>query len=227
MMNFTANSIVPDSFQAFLVEGAHFTKTEEYPCIPAGIISPAIPNSIIPFDRAITLHGDLSNTFICFYSPDKTFERVRKNPQKYVSFFKRTAGIIGFDFSIHSDMPLIKQKAQMYDNLSFTYFFGKQGIPIIPNLRVGISELAPEYLEAIPKNTYVAIGTHGFIKGSADKYTWYEFIETFLNILHPKGVIVYGSLRSRLFQPLIKDTPFYYYKPWINARWEEVHRHVN
>lgn len=124
-------------------------------------------------------------------------------------------------------MPLIKQKAQMYDNLSFTYFFGKQGIPIIPNLRVGISELVPEYLEAIPKNTYVAIGTHGFIKGSVEKYTWYEFIETFLNILHPKGVIVYGSLKSPLSQPLIKDIPFYYYKPWINARWEEVHRHVN
>ena len=83
----------------------------------------------MPFSKAITYRGDLHDTFIGFYSPDDTFERVRRNPKRYLSFFKRTAGIIGPDFSIHSDMPIIKQKSQINDNLSLTYYYGSQGIP--------------------------------------------------------------------------------------------------
>lgn len=134
---------VPDSFQAYLVEGASFTKTEEYPILKEDMISKNIPIDIMPFNKAITYRGDLSKTFICFFEPDETFERVRRNPKKYLNFFKRTAGIIGFDFSVHSDMPIIKQKSQMNDNLSLTYFYGNNGIPVIPNLRCGIDELIP------------------------------------------------------------------------------------
>ena len=116
------------------------------------------------FSKAITYRGDLHDTFICFFSPDKSFERVRRNPKRYLSFFKRTAGIIGFDYSIHSDMPVIKQKAQMNDNLSLTYYYGSNGISVIPNLRCGIDDLLPEFLSALPKRSVVAVGTHGFIK---------------------------------------------------------------
>lgn len=105
------NDTVDDSFQAFLIDGAFFTRGEEYPILHKSMISAIIPQKIIPFSKAITFQGDLSNTFICFFSPDKTFERVRRNPRKYINFFKRTAGIIGFDFSVHDDMPIIKQKA--------------------------------------------------------------------------------------------------------------------
>jgi hypothetical protein len=158
------NDAVDDSFQAFLVDGALFTHKEEYPILREDMISTSVPKKIMPFSKAITFQGDLSDTFICFFSPDKTFERIRRNPRKYIHFFKRTAGIIGFDFSIHDDMPMIKQKAQINDNLSLSYFYGNNGVPVIPNLRCGVDELLPEFLEAIPKHSIVAIGTHGFYK---------------------------------------------------------------
>lgn len=123
---------VPDAFQSFLVQGAHFTPAEEYPIITADMIASVVPKKIMPFDKAISYRGILKDTFISFYSPDRTFERVRRNPKQYVRFFKRTAGIIGFDFSVHSDMPIIKQKSQMNDNLSLTYYFGQQAIAIQP-----------------------------------------------------------------------------------------------
>lgn len=117
----------PDSFQAFLVDGAEFTKEEEYPIIPIHFISKEIPKRVVPFNKAITCHHNLQDTFISFYAPDQTFERVRRTPARYVRFFKNTAGIIGLDFSVHSDMPIVKQKAQMNDNLSLTYFFWESG----------------------------------------------------------------------------------------------------
>lgn len=209
---------VLDSFQAYLVEGAEFTKEEEYPIIPCEFVPIEVPKKIMPFQKAINYRGDLSETYICTYSPDGTFERIRKNPRKYLGFFGRTAGLIGFDFSIHTDMNLIKQKAQMNDNLSLTYYFGAQGNKVIPNIRCGVDELLPEFLSAIPRKTLVAIGTHGFIKYKCEKYEWYCFLEKVLTELEPSGVIVYGSLRDSIFDGLKQTTAFYCYEPWITER---------
>lgn len=206
---------VPDSFQAYLVEGATFTEVEEYPIIPCEFISTEVPKKIMPFQKAISYQGDLSDTYICTYSPDETFERVRRNPKRYLDFFRRTAGLIGFDFSIHTDMNLIKQKAQMNDNLSLTYYFGSQGIKVIPNIRCGVDELLPEFLSAIPRKTLIAVGTHGFIKYKYEKYEWYCFLEKVLPELEPSGVIVYGGLKDSLFDDLKQSTAFYCYEPWI------------
>lgn len=218
---------VTDSFQAFLVEGAEFTGVEEYPVIPREFIPTEVPKKIMPFQKAITYHGDLSETYICTYAPDGTFERIRRNPQKYTRFFNRTAGLIGFDFSIHTDMNLVKQKAQMNDNLSLTYFFGAQGNKVIPNIRCGADELLPEFLSAIPQKTLIAVGTHGFIKYKYEKYEWYCFLERVLEELKPTGVIVYGSLRDPIFDELKKETAFYCYEPWITERRKGEKSNVN
>lgn len=218
---------VPDAFQSFLVQGAHFTPTEEYPIITSDMIASTVPKKIMPFDKAISYQGILKDTFISFYAADQTFERVRRNPKQYVRFFKRTAGIIGFDFSIHSDMPIIKQKSQMNDNLSLTYYFGLQGIPVIPNLRCGTDDLLPEFLSAIPNKNYVAIGTHGFIKETWQQCEWYCFLEHTLQTLQSKGVIVYGSLRNPMFDYFKSQTPFYFYEPWICQRRKRALSHVN
>lgn len=213
---------IEDSFDAYLVDRAHFSSHEEYPIIEERMIAKTIPVDIMPFSKAINYRGDLSNTFICTYSPDKTFERVRRNPQKYLNFFKRTAGLIGFDFSIHSDMPLIKQKSQIYDNLALTYYYGNHDIPVIPNVRSGIDELATEFFECIPKNSTVAVGTHGFMKETREKYEWYCFLEQVINDLHPKNIIVYGTLTSRIFDDFKESTNIICYSSWISERWRRV-----
>ena len=44
---------------------------------------------------------------------------------------------MGLDFSVHSDMPLVKQKAQLNDNLSLSFFYANNGVPLYPNCRGG------------------------------------------------------------------------------------------
>lgn len=222
-----STGLVPDSFQSYLVSDAYFTEQEEYPIIPARFVSSAAPQKVMPFSKAIAYRGDLHDTFIAFYSPDETFECVRRNPRRYLSFFQRTAGIIGLDFSIHSDMPIIKQKSQINDNLSLTYYYGSQGIPIIPNLRCGVDELPPEFLSAIPCHSLVAIGTHGFVQRTQEQCEWYCFIESFCKVLQPTGIVVYGSLRGRMFDDQKSRYQFFYYDPWISQRAKEVRRHGN
>lgn len=218
---------VYDSFQAFLVDGAKFTSDEEYPIIKSDMIAKDVPKKIMPFNKAITYQGDLKDTYICFFTPDESFERVRRNPKRYVAFFKRTAGIIGFDFSIHSDMPLIKQKAQIDDNLSLTYFFASQGIPVIPNVRCGCYELLDEFLGALPREKIIAIGTHGFIKTKREQYEWYCFIEKVLSENCPSTVVVYGNLNDPMFDEFKAKTQFIFYEPWIYNKGKEINKNVN
>ena len=221
------NDAVDDSFQAFLVDGALFTHKEEYPILREDMISTSVPKKIMPFSKAITFQGDLSDTFICFFSPDKTFERIRRNPRKYIHFFKRTAGIIGFDFSIHDDMPMIKQKAQINDNLSLSYFYGNNGVPVIPNLRCGVDELLPEFLEAIPKHSIVAIGTHGFYKKTCEQCEWYCFLENIIKDLEPSAIVVYGTLNGKMFDDFKVHTNFVFFDPWITQRYKEEKKNGN
>ena len=209
------NNIVEDSFQAFLVEGANFTKEEEYPILKRWMIPELPPKQIMPFDKALNYQGDLSDVYVCTYARDCSFERVRHNPNKYLNFFRRCGGIIGFDFSVHSDMPIVKQKSQMNDNLSLSYYFGNNGVKVIPNIRYGKDELADEFLSAIPKHTLIAIGTHGFIKEIPQKAEWYCFLEKIIKELEPKGIIVYGKLSGKIFEEFESKYSFYIYEPWI------------
>ena len=81
------NSVVEDSFHAFLVDGANFTKEEEYPIIREDMVPNFPPIKIMPFFKSINFQGDLSDYVIYFYSPDTVFERVRRNPKRYLNFF--------------------------------------------------------------------------------------------------------------------------------------------
>ena len=209
------NNLVEDSFQAFLVEEANFTKEEEYPILERWMIPEIPPKKIMPFDKALNYQGVLSEVFVCTYARDCSFERVRRNPKRYINFFKRCAGLIGFDFSVHSDMPIVKQKSQMNDNLSLTYFYGKEGIKIIPNIRYGDDDLSDEFLSAIPKHTLIAVGTHGFIKEIPQKAEWYCFLEKIIKELEPSGIIIYGKLSGKIFDEFEEKSKLYYYEPWI------------
>lgn len=212
---------IKDTFQAYLVEGANFTEEDEYPIIEMEMVSKEKPIKIIPFNK-YKEEKNISECYICFYAPDETFERIRRNPKKYTSLFKRCNGIIGFDFSVHVDMPLIKQKSQMNDNLSLTYYYGRKGIKIIPNIRFGTEETCDEFLSAMPHNTLIAIGTHGFIQLKSQKYNWFRELNKIIDVLNPSGIIVYGFLEGKIFDSIKKRVPIYCYEPWIRKRRKEV-----
>ncbi len=223
MYKLESKNLVEDSFQSFLVEGANFTKNEEYPILKSEMVPTEPPYKIMPFARAIIFQGDLSKTFIYFFSKDKSFERVRRNPKRYLSFFKRTAGIIGPDFSVHSDMPIIKQKSQMNDNLSLSFFFASHGIPLYPAPRGGSDEIVEEYLNAFPKKTLIAVGVHGFIKEKQEKYEWYLWLKTLIDNLNPTGIIVVGHLNDPMFDALKEQTKFYFYDSYMEERDALIH----
>lgn len=122
-------------------------------------------------------------------------------------------------------MPPYKQKEYMGLNLSLNYFYGSNGIKVIPNVRWGSTELADAYLEAIPDQCYIALGTHGFIKTIKEKETWSNFLRYFLERKNPKGLIVYGPAPDSIFLPAKeKGIKVIAYEPHFTRKMREAHQ---
>lgn len=218
---------VRDDFQAFLVDGAEFSGPEDYPILEEWMISDVFPEKIVPFNK-IKETKNIEDCYICFYCRDVDFLRIRKNPKQYISILQKSKGIIGLDFSVYTDMPKIVQKKQMFDNLAFTYFYGSNGIKVIPNIRYGIDELTDDFLNAIPKDTLIAIGTYGFIKTNKEQNVWFEHINKIIDVLKPKGLIVYGSLPKDFKNWLVlNNVKFKIFDSYRSSRMREVMNNVH
>lgn len=112
-------------------------------------------------------------------------------------------------------MQVVKQKSQINDNLSLTFYFANQGNKCIPNLRCGIKELYDEFFEAIPKNEIVAIGTNGFNKTNYQKAEWYCFVSEIVNKLNPRAIIVVGTLDKKIVNDFSRKCEFIFFDPWM------------
>lgn len=230
MKSIKENQFVKDEFGAFLVKNAKFTKgEEEYPIIDEGIVSKEIPKKIITFKESLKIHDldKCKECFVCFYEPDEDFLRVKRNPKRYAKYLSKFAGVIGLDLSVHTDQQRVKQKEQMNGNLELTFYIGHNDSKIIPNIRPGSEDLETEYFEAFPRGTLVAIGTHGFIKTKYEKCEWYLLLNRIINVLHPSGIIVYGTLNGQIFDEIKEKVPIYTYDTWAERRIKEVKQNGN
>ena len=115
-------------------------------------------------------------------------------------------------------MPLVVQKSQIYDNLAITYYYGKNGLKIIPNVRIGVADTLSS-LEAYPKNTLISIGTNGFTHNLANRKIFREQVKIVIDTLSPKGILVYGPASEYIFEKAIrKEIPIYQYDSYTMNR---------
>ena len=89
-------------------------------------------------------------------------------------------------------------KSQIYLKLATTYYYGKQGIKVIPNVRLGSSETL-SCLDAFPKHSLIAVGTHGFTHRKDNRTIFAEQIKIVVDRLEPIGICVYGPASDELF----------------------------
>ena len=91
-----------DVFNSFLVANSTYVGMFEIPEIKATY---DIPNKLISFSEAISCRE--YNQWIHFYEDDYKFERIWRNPKRYLAILKRFNGVILPDFSLYRDMPFV------------------------------------------------------------------------------------------------------------------------
>ncbi|MBO7444424.1 MAG: DUF4417 domain-containing protein [Methanobrevibacter sp.] len=201
---------VRDVYLAYLIANARRTKKDDYPIIEEWIVATEPPKEMIQWDR----RNDVVNpdeTGICFYCCDPGFQPILGNPKKYADKLGKYMCIIGMDASPFDNMPLWVQKSQIGLNLGITYYYGSLGMKVIPNVRLGDNRTLSS-LEAYPRHTLIAIGTHGFTRKLDNRYIFAEQVQRIIDELDPSGICVYGPVSHEIFgMAILKGIPIYQY----------------
>lgn len=184
-----------DIFHAFLVEYACYAGFFEFP-----IIKPTydIPNRLIAFSKCIS--SKEYNAWVHFYEDDYQFERLWRNPKKYLPILKRYNGVILMDFSVYRDMPLVMQLWNIYRSRAIGCWLQRHGVKVIPNIRFGDKRTYKVCCDGISKGCVITIGTHGTLKNKEDRIFLIEGLDVVVKKLQPISIVVYGSAPDYIFK---------------------------
>ena len=201
---------VRDVYLAYIIEGARRTETDGFPIIEEWMVATEPPKEIIQWDRRKDV-TDPINTGMSFYCNDFTFTPILGNPKAYVEKLSSYGCVIGLDASPYDNMPLWVQKSQIGLNLGITYYYGSHGIKVIPNIRLGDNRTLSS-LEAYPKHTLIAIGTHGFTRRLDNRYIFADQVQKIVETLEPSGICDYGPVSNEIFGfAVMTGIPIYQY----------------
>ena len=204
------NPYVRNIFLSYLVEGAQFTTPDEYPIIEKWMVATKMPNEVFQWDCRHEVTNP-SKTGMSFYCKDKGFTPILNNPYRYLKKLSKYECAIGMDASPYDNMPLVVQKGQIYANLAITYYFGSNGLKIIPNVRIGNNDTIG-MLDAIPKECLIAVGTNGFTWDLENRAIFKNQMNIVVDTLRPSGILVYGQAYNYVFQAaLYAGIPIYRY----------------
>lgn len=189
----SARKSCKDVFNSFLVANADYDSELEIPVIKPIYI---VPNEVISFSKAIG--SKENNKWIHFYEDDFLFERIWRNPKKYLPILKRFNGVILPDFSLYRDMPLCMQIWNIYRSRAIGVWLQKNGILVIPNVRWGDSRTIEICTAGLTPGGVIAVGSHGCIKDLANRHEFSSGFSQIIRRLCPSTVVIYGSAPSYL-----------------------------
>lgn len=183
-----------DVFNSFLVVLASYAGVFEFP-----VIYPCyeIPNRLILFSKCISSKDH--DYWVHFFEDDYLFERLWRNPKKYLPILKQYNGVILPDFSLYRDMPLVMQLWNIYRSRAIGCWLQVNGVKVIPNVRFGDERTYHCCCDGLTKHSVIAIGTHGTIKNSLDRDIFIKGLGVVISKLQPIAIVVYGSVPDTVF----------------------------
>lgn len=189
-----------DVFNAFLVSQASYAGVYEFPRLRPTY---DIPKRLISFSKALSCRD--YKQWVHFYEDDYLFERLWRNPEKYVGILKKYEGVILPDFSLYRDMPFAMQIWNIYRSRAIGHWLQNNGVKVIPNIRYGDYRSFSICCDGIAKYGVIAIGTHGNIKNKVDREILLSGFDFVIRKLKPSAVIVYGSAPEKYFRKYLED----------------------
>lgn len=212
-------TIFDDGFQSYLTEDAVMVGKPGIPMLmELGNID--APNDMIPFSKAKTAKN--KRQFVHFYEHDKAFSTVLTGTKHYLDLLKQFDGVITPDCTMLIGQSPCLLQANTYMNRAVGYYFQKNGIRVIPNVRWS-DESSFEYcFLGIPKNSIISISTHGCITSKEERRMFKVGLEAMLRELKPHTVLVHGYMPDEIFGNFLDKAEFHRYE----SQFERTHRKV-
>ncbi len=207
-----------DVYLAYLIDGAERTERYGYPIIPSEFCYDRVPGDVAQWNQRSQVR-DPGHTAMSFYCKDEWFQPILNDPKAYVDKLSLYECVIGMDCSPFDNMPAYIADHQIGTNLAVTYFFGKCGLKVIPNVRISNTPGSEESLQAYPKHVLIAIGTNGFTREAANRDVFMTQVSKVVEALEPAGIIVYGPASDDIFiAPRFMGVPIHQFDSFMQRR---------
>lgn len=145
----------------------------------------------IPFNYVLS-DKDPEGKAVHFFVDDYQFERLFRNPEKYVEKLSRYVCVATPDFSPYADMP---QACQIYNHYRKHWvgaYLQDKGLTVIPTIRASLDERSLEwYLDGEPEGGIVMISSMWTGDEESREYFMTEY-NTMFDKLNPCKVFLYG-----------------------------------
>lgn len=164
---------------------------------------PALPAVDVPLDGCKFVRFDMAfheshpeNEIIHFFTSDPQFDRLWRDPERYVPMLSRFRAVVAPDFSIYTDFPKACQIFNHFRKHWLGKFLVDAGLTVIPCPRwvMGDQDAFGWCLDGEPTESTICISTHGVIQGKEQKREFLTGWHEALARLRPNRVYIYGDI---------------------------------
>lgn len=181
-------------FKSELVKDARFSAMYEFPLLER---TSFVPEKAIPFEKAPKAADH--QQWVHFYTHDRNFECVWRDPKRYLAMFKRFDGVITPDFSLYREMPLAMQIWNTYRNRAIAHWLQYNGVKIVPNVRWGDERTYKFAFEGLMARGSVAVSTNGCIRNKVERRYFQKGLAVMVEALKPETIINYSQTPDDIF----------------------------
>lgn len=146
---------------------------------------------LVAFDKALTGRTRRASQILHFYLHDFFFERIWRNPEKYLGLFKQYRAIIMPDFSLWTDMPKAVQIYNRFRANQIARFYQDHGVTVIPSPAWGETESYTWCFDGMP-----AGGTFAICARGADAELFSNGLAEFIRRCRPDNILALGNTNT-------------------------------
>lgn len=129
-----------------------------------------------------------------FFLDDYQFERVWKEPNKYIPYLQKFKYVIAPDFSLYIDHPKAVQIFNHYRKHWCARYWQDHGVNVIPCICWSDESSFEWCFDGTPKNSVVCVSTiGGFGNHNCDTQAWLKGWKEMNCQLNPSHVIIFGK----------------------------------
>lgn len=135
-----------------------------------------------------------TNYGIHFFLDDYQFERIWRNPDKYVPMLKKFKYVLSPDFSMYTDYPKAMQLWKHYQKHWIGAYFQMLGINVIPTIGWSDESSYSWCFNGEPKNSVVAVSSIGTQKQEDSRILFKLGYEEMIKRLKPTKILFWGNI---------------------------------
>lgn len=191
-------------------------------CLPRlEAVHDATPEKLIPFHAVMSL--DMTEVsafdFFHFFIHDYQFERMWKNPEKYLPFLLKIGQGIGPDFSMYLNMHPVEQMMNWARNTLLTFYLQKKGLTVIPNACFGSEKTLDWSFAPLPEHSILALSSQSCLRDNVAKRNLLNGIHELDRQKHPERLYVNGRFPEKWMDKFDVEIRVL---PTFSSKWERM-----